>query len=305
MNKDAKCTLKAGTTYETIFFVEQGGAEKSSDIINFTTKGTPSQPEPTPEPEPDKSELRILPENYPTGSLEQGSKYNLSGRIKSNYHITGVRSYLLDENKNVVQETSGSTTTATYVIEKSNLDIGLKFEKLQPGVYYLKYYAEDETGNKVTWISDGFQVKGKAADEPVGPTVSAVVLIPDSFENLSIRTGPSTNYDIVGSMNHTVKCIVYTDKTENGWYYVDCNGVKGYAAGNYIYLPSETKTGTVNIPSSWDNLSIRTGPSTNYKIVGSMKHGEKCTVFTDKTKNGWYFVEHNGVYGYASGNCID
>ena len=305
LNKDAKYKLKSGTTYEAKIFTNQGGYILNTDAVKFTTKGTPSQPEPTPEPEPDKSELRILPENYPTGSLEQGSKYNLSGRIKSNYHITGVRSYLLDENKSVVQESSGSTTTATYVIEKSNLDTGLKFEKLQPGTYYLKYYAEDETGNKVSWISDGFQVKGKANEEPIGPTVSAVVLIPDSFENLSIRTGPSTNYDIVGSMNHTVKCIVYTDKTENGWYYVECGGVKGYAAGNYIYLPSETKTGTVSIPSNWDNLSIRTGPSTNYKIVGSMNHGEKCTVFTDKTKNGWYFVEYNGVYGYASGNCID
>lgn len=305
LSENASYTLKAGTTYEAKIFTNQGGYILNTDSIRFTTEGTPSQPEPTPEPEPDKSELRILPENYPTGSLEQGSKYNLSGRIKSNYHITGVRSYLLDENKNVVQESSGSTTTATYVIEKSNLDTGLKFEKLQPGTYYLKYYAEDETGNKVSWISDGFQVKGKATEEPVGPTVSAVVLIPDNFDNLSIRTGPSTNYDIVGSMNHTVKCIVYTDKTENGWYYVEYGGVKGYAAGNYIYLPSETKTGTVNIPSSWDNLSIRTGPSTNYKIVGSMNHGEKCTVFTDKAKNGWYFVEYNGVYGYASGNCID
>lgn len=305
LSENASYTLKAGTTYEAKIFTNQGGYILNTDSIRFTTEGTPSQPEPTPEPEPDKSELRIIPENYPTGSLEQGSKYNLSGRIKSNYHITGVRSYLLDENKSVVQESSGSTTTATYVIEKSNLDTGLKFEKLQPGTYYLKYYAEDETGNKVSWISDGFQVKGKANEEPIGPTVSAVVLIPDSFENLSIRTGPSTNYDIVGSMNHTVKCIVYTDKTENGWYYVECGGVKGYAAGNYIYLPSETKTGTVSIPSNWDNLSIRIGPSTNYKIVGSMNHGEKCTVFTDKTKNGWYFVEYNGVYGYASGNCID
>ena len=106
-------------------------------------------------------------------------------------------------------------------------------------------------------------------------------------------------------MNHTDKCIVYTNKTQNGWYYIEFKGSKGYAAGNYIYLPSETKTGTVNILSSWDNLSIRTGPSTNYKIVGSMNHGARCTIFTDKTKNGWYFVEFNGVYGYASGNCID
>ena len=169
----------------------------------------------------------------------------------------------------------------------------------------MKYYAEDETGNTVSWISDAFSVSDVDNKLPDGDVVTATVLIPDSFENLSIRTGSSTNYEIIGSMNNTDKCKVYTDKTQNGWYYVEYNGIKGYAAGNYIYLPSETKIGTVNIPSSWDNLSIRTGASTDYQIIGSMNNGNKCTIFTDKAKNNWYFIEYNGIYGYASGNCID
>lgn len=75
-------------------------------------------------------------------------------------------------------------------------------------------------------------------------------------------------------MNNTDKCKVYTDKTENGWYYVEYNGIIGYAAGNYIYLPSETKIGTVNIPSTWENLSIRAGASTDYQIIGGMNNGD-------------------------------
>ena len=303
--KNAGCILKSGTTYEAKIFTNQGGYVSGTDTVKFTTKSTPTQPEPKPEPEPGKSELRILPENYPSGSLEQGSKYNLSGRIKSDCHITDVRSYILDENRNIVQESSGWTTTATYVIENSKLDTGLEFEKLSPGTYYLKYYAQDETGNQITWIGDAFRVASTSDGPPNGSAVTATVLIPNSFENLSIRTGPSTDYRIVGSMNHTVRCNVYTYKTQNGWYYVEYNGIKGYAAGNYIYLPSETKTGIVNIPSTWENLSIRTGSSTDYKIIGSMNNGDKCTIFTDKTKNGWYFVEYSGIYGYASGNCID
>ena len=296
-------SLTAGTNYEATIFTNQGGYILNTDVITFSTIGDSSSPAPTPNPE--KSELRILPESYPSGTLEQGSKFNLSGRIKSNCHITDVRSYILDANKNIIQEASGWTTTATYVVENSKLDTGLKFEQLSSGTYYLKYYAEDETGNTVSWISDGFSVSDTNNELPDKNTVTATVLIPDSFENLSIRTGPSTNYEILGAMNHTEKCTVYTDKTQNGWYYVEYNGIEGYAAGNYIYLPSETKVGTVNIPSSWENLSIRTGPSTDYKILGFMLEGEKCTIFTDKTKNGWYFIEYNGIYGYASGNCID
>ena len=63
--------------------------------------------------------------------------------------------------------------------------------------------------------------------------------------------------------------------------------------------------GVVDIPSSWENLSIRSGPSTNYQIVGSMNNGVRCNVYPSKTKNGWYYVEYNGIYGYASGNCIN
>lgn len=297
-------SLQSGTTYYVNLFMKTGGLDYISESIEFTTSGTPNNPEPQPEPEQDKSELRIEPSDYPRGEIKEGTSFSLSGRIKSNRHITDVRAYLLDSNKNVLQEASGWTTTQSYVIENSALDKGVKFEQLSTGTYYLKYAASDESGNSVSWTSDAFTV---VANEkvPDGNAVTAIVLIPDSFDNLSIRTGASTNYEIVGSMNHTNKCKVYTDKTQNGWYYVEYNGIKGYASGNYIYLPSETKIGTVNIPASWDNLSIRTGPSTNYKIVGSMNNGEKCTVFTDKTKNGWYFVEYNGVYGYASGNCID
>lgn len=61
----------------------------------------------------------------------------------------------------------------------------------------------------------------------------------------------------------------------------------------------------INIPASWDNLSIRTRPGTSYQIIGSMNQGDRCTVYTDKTSNGWYFVEYNGITGYASGRQID
>lgn len=104
------------------------------------------------------SELRILPDNWPKHGIRQGERYGLSGRIKSNYHITDVRAYMLDSNKNVIMEASGWTTTKTYVIEGSALDKGMKFNELSPGQYYLKYYASDESGKSVTWTSDAFIV---------------------------------------------------------------------------------------------------------------------------------------------------
>ena len=68
---------------------------------------------------------------------------------------------------------------------------------------------------------------------------------------------------------------------------------------------SNVKIGVINIPANWDNLSIRTGPGTSYQIIGSMNQGDRCTVYTDKTSNGWYYVEYNGITGYASGKQIN
>ena len=297
--------LDTGLEFEKLlsgtYYLKYSASDESGNSVSWTSNAFTVKSAYVP---PAESELEILPGAYPAGSISSGNKFNLSGRIKSNYHITDVRSYLLDSNQNVVQESSGWTTTRTYVIEGSALDTGLKFENLSPGTYYLKYSASDESGNSVSWTSNAFTVES-AYVPPAEPSVSGVVLIPDSFENLSIRTGPSTDYTIVGSMNNTVRCNVYTEKTQNGWYYVEYNGIRGYAAGNYIYLPSETRYGIVNIPSSWDNLSIRTGPSTDYNIIGSMNNGEGCTVYTDKARNGWYFVEHIGIFGFAAGNRID
>ena len=90
--------------------------------------------------------------------IKKGKTFSLKGKITSDCHITAVRSFLLDKNDNVVQQGSGWTTTATYVIDNSRLDLDLHFEILEPGSYYLKYEAEDETGTVQSWISDLFSV---------------------------------------------------------------------------------------------------------------------------------------------------
>ena len=154
------------------------GDDYVSKDIKFTTTNSN-----VPTPDPIKSELRILPEDYPTGKIEQGKSYGLSGRIKSNCHITDVRSYILDEDKNIVQESSGWTTTATYVIEQSALDRGLKFGELEEGTYYVKYAAEDETGNTVTWTSEEFKVVSDNKSK------SELRILPDKYPKGTISKG--------------------------------------------------------------------------------------------------------------------
>lgn len=124
-------------------------------------------------------------------------------------------------------------------------------------------------------------------------------------------------YVISGDKNKTYYVYENTFKnlyTQDSHYYE--NDYHRYDSGAVIETPNTNNSGgnniglgnsivgVVDIPSSWDNLSIRSGPSTNYQIVGSMNDGVQCTVYPDKTSNGWYYVHYNGVWGYASGKQI-
>lgn len=260
------------------------------------------------------STLSINLEKYPV-TLKVGSSYGLRGSITSNYNISVVRGYVTNSSGQTVLS-SKDTPNSTYMdIKPSNLNWDLVFNNLSAGSYTMKVVAVDASGRTVE-ATKNFTVKTKEVyvdNSPNGNGVTGTVNIPSSWDNLSIRSGPSTNYQIVGSMNNGAKCTVYPNKTSNGWYYVNYNGIWGYASGNQINLNTSssntqtqnTRVGIVNIPSSWDNLSIRSGPSTNYQIVGSMNQGVRCTVYPDKTSNGWYYVEYNGVRGYASGKQIN
>ena len=256
------------------------------------------------------STLAINLKNYPV-TLDVGSSYGLRGPITSNYNISVVRGYVINSNGQTVLS-SKDTPNSTYMdIKPAHLNADLIFNNLSAGNYTMRVVAVDASGRTVE-ATKNFTVKAKDVyvdNSPNGNGVTGTVAIPSSWENLSIRSGPSTNYQIVGSMNNGAKCTVYPNKTSNGWYYVNYNGIWGYASGNQINLNNSsnanTRTGIVNIPSSWTDLSIRTGPSTNYQIVGGMPQGARCTVYPDKASNGWYYVEYNGVSGYAAGNRIN
>lgn len=256
------------------------------------------------------STLSVNLDRYPV-KLDVNTHFGLRGNVSSNYNISVVRGFVYDSNGQT-KLSSKDTPNSTYMdIQYANLNEDLIFNNLSAGNYTMKVVAVDASGRTVE-VSKNFTVKAKAAyvdDSPNGNGVTGTVDIPSSWENLSIRTGPSTSYEIIGSMNDGVKCTVYPNKTSNGWYYVNYNGIWGYASGKQINLNSSsatnTRVGIINIPSDWTDLSIRTGPSTNYQIVGGMPHGARCTVYPDKASNGWYYVEYNGVRGYAAGNRIN
>lgn len=130
--------------------------------------------------------------------------------------------------------------------------------------------------------------------------------------SLNIRSGPGTNYGIVGTLNNGDKVTIVTDAS-NGWIQVQTSaGVRGYCSADYINATNTGETnGSGNNNSSSPNnpkatvkvngsLNIRSGPGTNYAVTGTLKQGEQVTVLGTPT-NGWVQIQTSaGVKGYCS-----
>ena len=58
-------------------------------------------------------------------------------------------------------------------------------------------------------------------------------------DSLNIRSGPGTEYDVVGkAAKGTV--LVVTGQADNGWYRIELEGKNGYASGKYITFEAKT-----------------------------------------------------------------
>ncbi len=134
-------------------------------------------------------------------------------------------------------------------------------------------------------------------------------------DELLIRSGPGTNYSILGYLTEGT-AVTVTEKRSGGaleWGKID----RGWICLNYVQLsgnvtttpstpsapstpstPTTTITGYANVQ---DWLRIRTGPGTNYEIAGFLGPREKVTI-TERKKvggvewgkiaNGWVSMEY-------------
>ena len=290
------------------------------------------------------SSLSINLERYPV-SLNQGSSFGLRGSVDSNYNISEVSGYVTDSAGNTVLSSRDYPNSTSMNIRYADLNNSLVFNRLGAGDYTMKVVAYDSSGrqavatknfsvyggssnnnsgvasslsiNMTSYPSSinqgsGFGLRGSIDSNYNITKVSGYVLDSSGNVVLSSTDYPNStsmnvifanlNNDLVfnrlGSGNYTLKVVASDGVTSREW-------SSGFSVSGGQVSQGNVRTGIINIPSGWDNLSIRNGPGTGYQIVGSMNQGASCTVYTDKTQNGWYYVNYNGVTGYASGRQIN
>ena len=133
-----------------------------------------------------------------------------------------------------------------------------------------------------------------------------------SANQLNVRTSPNENGQVIGTLHKNDKISVL-DKSIDGWYKFDFNGRRAYVSSKYVnlisYKNNEVKkevkkepiegTGKVNITTA---LNVRQAATSNSRIVGSLKGGEKVNIISES--NGFYKIEFNNSYGYVYSKYI-
>ena len=179
------------------------------------------------------------------------------------------------------------------ILEQSTVG-SMKWGKIAEGWISMDYVILDSNGSSNNNASTNTWIGKVIADE------------------LLIRSGPGTNYSILGYLTEGT-AVTVTEKRSGGaleWGKID----KGWICLNYVQLngnvtttpstpsapstPTTTVTGYANVQ---DWLRIRTGPGTNYEIAGFLGPREKVTI-TERKKvgsvewgkiaNGWVSMEY-------------
>ena len=120
---------------------------------------------------------------------------------------------------------------------------------------------------------------------------------------LNVRAGNSTNSKIIGSLRRNNKVDIIS--RVGGWYKILYNNKIAYVSSDYIKPITSNKKNNSNSNKKYGRvdrvnsyLNVRSGPSTQYKSVGSLRQGEKVEIL--EKKNGWYRIKGR-VNGWICG----
>lgn len=136
-------------------------------------------------------------------------------------------------------------------------------------------------------------------------------------DQLNIRSGPGTNYDIVGQANTTD--IFPIVSKQNDWIQIQLDDQTGWVLEEYITIEQQTEAQSdkreqsmkqkktdkplSSITIQYDHTQLRKGASTNEEII---HYAEKGAVYKVVSEDGdWYEITNKEFSGYVSKQLVE
>lgn len=132
----------------------------------------------------------------------------------------------------------------------------------------------------------------------IGHASNAKILV----DNLNVRSGPGTEYDVVGKVNSNENYPVI--QTKNDWVEIQLDQLTGWVNTEYISIKEQTQnehsSSIKNITILEDNVHIRSGPSIDNEIVFFAKKGTNFEVISEV--DDWFEIKNDNQSGYIHRN---
>lgn len=243
--------------------------------------------------------------------------------IEANIFINGIYSRTAPDNYcYVIYEFNGGDGEADVQAYDSNLDAPIRVIPTREGYTFAGWYTANEGGTKVKKLDRSTKnitlyarwVEGENADigddpvvnPPEAPGVISAVNVTITATDVNVRTGPGTNYSVVGyaSKGDTVTITEVRNGSGYTWGKLDTNRWIALMYTNYDEVihqkpeqePSVPETEPTEPPAADEpevngvkgvvtgsDLRIRSGAGTNYGIVGFLQIGDRVIVTERKT----------------------
>ncbi|WP_099159227.1 N-acetylmuramoyl-L-alanine amidase [Virgibacillus ndiopensis] len=113
-------------------------------------------------------------------------------------------------------------------------------------------------------------------------------------QSLNVRSAPSHSAKIIGNLDEGDHVVVFQESF--GWVQTYYDGQEAWVASQYLFPASKrtqvnTASNQKEITITENEVQIRTGPGTSYKVIGSTSKGDTFNLL--ETKNDWHKVTLN------------
>ena len=176
-------------------------------------------------------------------------------------------------------------STSYNIIEVLTKDTQVEVISVEDGWAKIKY------NSKTGYVSNQYLSDKKVEEVTQIKYVNATTL--------NVRSGPSTTYSIIDTLKQNAKVEVIS--IEDGWAKIKHNNEIGYVSAEYLSdkkVEEVTQTKYVNATI----LNVRSGPSTTYSIIDTLKQNDEVKVIS--IEDGWAKIKHNDEIGYVSAQYL-
>ena len=253
--------------------------------------------------------------NLPAGTYRfTVTAINESGRVSSDTATLTVNPQKTLPKKPVVKLSSSTIAEGGSVTVSWDADANTEWFFLHYGSSFRQLSDNYSTLSNLTAGTYSIYVEadnssGSTTSDTVMLTVTTPVVVEPTITGYVLGTNGALAINSIAASGNQIgripegeSCKIYTDRTSGNWYYVEYNGVKGYAYKSFITTTMPT-TRTGIISGTNGALAINSTAASGNQI-GRIPEGASCTVFTDRTNGNWYWMFYNGVAGYAYSKYI-